>query len=250
MKTIDKIENYCKSLRLPITATEISTIANRSAAENRSHLEHTLNLLEKANQAKEQRSVEKRIKDAQLPLQHDLSKFDCSLIEGMPPVLLNQIKELTWIDQSINLVIMGPSGVGKSMLSAGICSHALHKGYKAYFRRMETLMSTLYRRDVNRSAAIDYNRLIKADLIIIDDVMMIDPDPRRSNAFFHFINEIYENTSIVITTNKSPKEWVDKLGDEVLTAAVLDRILHHSEIIKLSGQSQRRMQKKASIFKQ
>jgi len=74
--------------------------------------------------------------------------------------------------------------------------------------------------------------------------MMVEPDTRRSNAFFHFINDIYEKASIVITTNKSPKQWVEKLGDEVLTAAILDRILHHAAVIKLDGQSQRKLNRK------
>lgn len=71
--------------------------------------------------------------------------------------------------------------------------------------------------------------------------------PERRTLFFHFINEIYEKASIVITTNKSPKEWVETLGDEVLTAAVLDRILHHAEVIKLAGESQRKINRKGGL---
>ncbi len=241
MKQINKIKDQCKQLRLPAIADCVSAMADQAASENISYLEFTVRLFGEEITAKAQRMQDKKIKEAQLPLRHDLEGFNCSLIEGMSPVLLAQLKELNWIDQAYNLVIMGPSGVGKTMLSAGLCHHAILKGYSAYFRSMDQLMTTLSRKDTNRSAAIEYRRLTKANLIVIDDIMMVEPDSRRSNAFFHFINDIYEKASIVITTNKSPKQWVEKLGDEVLTAAILDRILHHAEVIKLSGESQRKL---------
>ena len=249
MKKIDKIDNYIKALRLPIDGDRIIKLTDQAAAKNISFMQYTEELLTIMMGTKNKRALEKRIKEAQLPVNHELERFDCSIINGMSPVLLAQLKELTWVDQLLNLIIMGPPGVGKTFLCAGLCHLAANRGYKAYFRKMEALMSILSKKDINRAAAIEYRRLIKADLLIIDDIMMIDPDQRRSNVFFHFINEIYESTAIVVTTNKSPKEWVDKLGDEVLTAAVLDRLLHHSEIIQLSGESQRKLKRKESFFK-
>lgn len=247
MKQIKKIENQCKQLRLAKIAEQVSTLSDQAAADGISYIDFTGRLLDVEIQHRNQRSLERKLKEAMLPIRHDLEAFDCALIEGMPPALLAQLKELNWVDQLLNLVIMGPSGVGKTMLSAGLCHYAIHQGYSAYFRTMDQLMTTLSRKDTNRSASIEYRRLTKANMIVIDDVMMIEPDSRRSNAFFHFINEIYEKASIVITTNKSPKQWVDKLGDEILTAAVLDRILYHAEIIKLSGQSQRKINRKGSL---
>lgn len=244
MKQIGKIKDQCKQLRLPAIADCISVMADQAATGNISYLEFAARLFREEISAREKRSLDRKIKDAQLPLRHDLKIFNCSLIEGISPVLLAQLKELSWIDQAENLVIMGPPGVGKTLLSGGLCHQAILKGYSAYFRSMDQLMTTLSRKDTNRSAAIEYRRLIKANLIVIDDIMMVEPDIRRSNAFFHFINDIYEKASIVITTNKSPKQWVEKLGDEVLTAAILDRILHHAAVIKLNGPSQRRLNRK------
>jgi len=244
MKQIGKIKDQCKQLRIPAIADCINAIADQAASENISYLEFAARLFNEEIKAREKRSLDRKIKDAQLPLRHDLEIFNCSVVDGISPVLLAQLKELSWIDQAENLVIMGPPGVGKTLLSGGLCHQAVLKGYGAYFRSMDQLMTTLSRKDTNRSAAIEYRRLTKANLIVIDDIMMVEPDARRSNAFFHFINDIYEKASIVITTNKSPKQWVEKLGDEVLTAAILDRVLHHAAVIKLDGQSQRKLNRK------
>lgn len=247
MKTIKKIQSHCKQLRLAAIAEHAVHLSDQAAAEGMSYLEFIERFLSIEVNHKEDRTQQRKIKEAMLPPKHDIELFDCALVEGVPPALLAQLKELAWVDQLLNLVIMGPPGVGKSLLGAGLCHHAILQGYTAYFRSMDTLMTTLVRKDANRSSAIEHRRLLKANLIVIDDVMMITADPRRSNAFFHFINDIYEKASIVVTTNKSPKEWVEKLGDEVLTAAVLDRILHHAEVIKISGESQRKINGKGGL---
>ena len=93
----------------------------------------------------------------------------------------------------------------------------------------------------------DYKKLYKAHLIVIDDIMMIAIARHDANAFFHFINALHEKTSFIITTNKSPKEWAETIGDEVITTALLDRLLYRCEIIKLSGESYR-MKHRKTIF--
>jgi DNA replication protein DnaC len=187
------------------------------------------------------------LKFAKLPAMHDLQAYDCAQAEGMPPAKLQQLKELTWLDQNFNLVIMGPNGVGKSLLAAGLCHHALENGYRAYFRTMEQIMTALKTKDISRSGLADYKKLYKAHLIIIDDIMMIAIERQEANAFFHFINALHERTSFIITTNKSPKEWAETIGDEVITTALLDRLLYRCEIIKLSGESYR-MKHRKTIF--
>ena len=102
-------------------------------------------------------------------------------------------------------------------------------------------------RDMSRSAMAEHKKLNKAHLIVIDDIMMIAITRQDANSFFHFINALHEKTSFIITTNKSPKEWAETIGDEVITTALLDQLLYKCEIIKLSGESFR-MKNRKTLF--
>jgi DNA replication protein DnaC len=112
---------------------------------------------------------------------------------------------------------------------------------------MDQIMAMLKTREISKSAMVDYRRLSKAHLIVIDDIMMISIARSDANSFFHFINALHEKVFLIITTNKSPKEWVESIGDEVITTALLDRLLYRCEIIKLTGESYR-LKNRKTIF--
>ena len=247
MKANNKIRTHCKQLRLSAIAEQIQQLSDNAAAEGISYLEFASRLLETEINHRYQNDLRRKVKSARLPASHELKAYDCGQTEGMPPAKLQQLKELTWLDQNFNLVVMGPNGVGKTFLAAGLCHHALQSGYRAYFRTMEQIMSMLKAKDISRSTMADYKKLQKAHLIVIDDIMMIAISRLEANAFFHFINALHERTSFIITTNKSPKEWAETIGDEVITTALLDRLLYRCEIIKLSGESYR-MKNRKTIF--
>ena len=142
---------------------------------------------------------------------------------------------------------MGPSGTGKTFIAAGLCFDAVNQGFRAYFKTMEELVRVLRMKDVTRSAATEYKRILKSHLLVIDDIMMFPVSQLDAVAFFNLVNELHDKTSLIITTNKSPKEWADVLKDTVLTTALLDRLLHRCEIVKLTGQSYR-MKNRKTIF--
>ena len=247
MKVKDKISTHCKQLRLSALATKVQPMADQAAADQISYLDFAEKLLEVEIKHRHHRDLERKVKVARLPRNHDLRGYDCSLVEGMPSARLEQLKELTWLDQNFNLIAMGPNGIGKSFLAAGLCHHAIQHGYRAYFRPMDDLMSMLRTKDLSKSAMVDYRRLSKAHLIVIDDIMTIQMARHEASTFFHFINTLHERVSLIITTNKSPKEWAETIGDEVITTALLDRLLYRCEIIKLSGESFR-LKNRKTIF--
>jgi DNA replication protein DnaC len=247
MKAKDNISNHCRQLRLTAIGEHVQQMADQAPAQGISYLEFAEKLFDIEIKHRNSKDMERKAKAAMLPLNHDLQGYDCSLVEGMPVERLEQLKELTWLDQKFNLIIMGPNGIGKSFLSAGLCHQAIENGYRAYFRPMDQIMTTLKTKEISRAAMHDYKRLSKAHLIVIDDIMMIDIARNEANAFFHFINALHEKTSFVITTNKSPKEWAETIGDEVITTAILDRILYRCEILKLSGESFR-LKNRKTIF--
>ena len=206
-----------------------------------------MNFLETEILRRSQRDLEKRTKAAKLPLNHDLAKYDHSFPSGISKQQMNQLRECLWLEQNFNIVLMGPAGLGKTMIAAGLCFDALKKGYTAYFRTMEQLNETLIMKDITRSARIEYNKLLKANLLVIDDIMIFALDKKQAVQLFHFINHLHEKASFIVTTNKSPQEWVKMLDDEVIATALLDRILFRCEVVKLSGVSYR-LENRKTIF--
>ena len=146
-----------------------------------------------------------------------------------------------------NMIFYGPSGTGKTFIASGLVHDAVMQGYKAYMVTMEDIVNTIRMKPVLPSAMTAYNRLLRADLIAIDDIMLFPVKKDEATGFFNLINTLHEKTSLIITTNKAPTEWAKTLDDEVLATAILDRLLYRCEVIKLSGKSYR-MGNRKTIF--
>jgi len=111
---------------------------------------------------------------------------------------------------------MGPSGVGKTYIAAGLIFDAVMSGYRAYFMTMDELINILKLKSITSKAMNTYNRLLKCHLLAIDDIMLFPVAKGQAVELFNLINQLHEKASIIITTNKSPKEWSQTLDDEVL----------------------------------
>lgn len=241
------IRNYCKQFKMGGLASCLDQMLIEAEKNSISYLDYTINIFKAEASQREYNDVQKRLKSARLPHFHDLNTFDYSFENGLSKARLNQLRELDWLDQIYNIVLMGPSGIGKTFLAAGLCADAVQKGYRAYFRTMEEIINMLKMKDFTATAMADYKRLNKANLIIIDDIMLFPVEKLQAVALFNFINQIYEQTSFIVTTNKAPADWAVMLNDEVLATALLDRILYHSEVIKLTGESFR-LKNRKTIF--
>jgi DNA replication protein DnaC len=143
------------------------------------------------------------------------------------------------MDQNFNLVLMGPSGTSKSSIAAGLCLDALKKGYKACFRNMEQLKYLLKMNALTKIAAREYQSALKADLMIIDDIMMFSIEKKQAVSLLNHIYQLHEDASLIITTNKSPDEWVNVINDEVFDTAMVDRLVSLFEVVEFSGKSLR-----------
>jgi DNA replication protein DnaC len=239
MEHTEEILNYCSQLRIGGIANRFNEIVQESERKSIGYSEFTLELLKAEVAHRQQNDIKRRRKVAGLPRMSDLNNYDHGFENGMSKTRINQLRELNWLDQGFNLMLMGPSGVGKTLLAGGLCADAIEKGYKAYFRTMEELINILKLKEVTRSALADYRRLTKADLIIIDDIMLFPMEKPQALALFNFINQTYENTCFIITTNKMATDWAKMLDDEVLATALLDRLLFRCDVINLSGKSYR-----------
>lgn len=249
MERLELFKDQARELKLHGLVSGIEPLLEDAQKNKISYLEHSLGMLDK--EAKYRSSVEqvKRMKAAKLPLHHDLDEYNPAFINGISIQQLRQLRELLWLDQHFNLMLSGPSGTGKTFIAAGLCYDALRNGYRAMFRSIDQIVHVIRMKSVTAIAAAEYKRLLKAQLLVIDDIMMFPLEKEIAVGLFQLINQMFEQSSFIITTNKNPKEWAQLLNDESLAAALLDRLLYHCEVIKLSGKSYR-LENRKTIFNQ
>jgi DNA replication protein DnaC len=244
---IPQIKRQATRLRLPGIGANIAKLIQEAEQTSPSYDEFIYNLFAEEVKGREARQLMLKLKLAKLPVKHDLENYDFNFASGLSATQVNQLRELTWLDQCYNIMLSGPSGTGKTFISAGLCYDAIKRGYKAYFRGMNDILVTLRLKDLTPTVMKEYKRLNEAQLIIIDDVMTLPLNRDDGNRFFVFINQVYETTSFIITTNKSPAEWAKTVDDETLATALLDRLLYKCQLIQLQGKSYR-IQNRQTIF--
>ena len=260
----EKLKEHAKRLRLYNIANRMDSILHHAQEEKPTYPEFLslvlgteVEMKEKklriedalsATKAAVEEDYERRLFAARLPRKHDLDEYDYNFYEGIDRRQMKELRELVWLREAYNLILMGPSGTGKTFLAAGLVFDAVKAGYKAYLMTMEDIVNCLRLKDISTPAMMTYNKILRAQLLAIDDIMLFPVKREEATAFFNLINTLHEKTSIIITTNKAPTEWVETLNDEILARALLDRLLYRCEVIKFTGSSYR-LENRQTIFK-
>ena len=184
----DDIRTYAKCLRLSNFAQNCSDYFHKAQIDKPTYQDFILNVLKTEVEERQKRELQRRIKKAKLPRSSNLDSFDFNHSAGITRMQLGQLRELAWLDQMYNIILMGPSGTGKTYITGGLIRDAVLKGYKAQFIPMDQLVEILRMKDVSTSAMSAYKHLTKCNLVGIDDIMLMPMKKEEAVAFFNLVN--------------------------------------------------------------
>jgi DNA replication protein DnaC len=176
-----------------------------------------------------------------------LAHFDFSAAPGINRILIQDLASCVFVQRHENLLICGPTGVGKSHLANAIAIEAIQRGYRVSSKSTHRLLHDLQIGRANGSFAYMFNRILSRDLLILDDFGLQPISPQAAQDLYEIISERYEHGSLIITSNRAFEEWGEIFSNDLLASAALDRLTHHAHTIVIRGDSFRQRGRRKEI---
>jgi DNA replication protein DnaC len=237
----ERIAQLCELLKLPAIHAEWPAYAQRAAQEEHSFADFLESVLSAERAARTERVRQALLKLATLPAVKTLESYDFAFAAGAPKTQIHELATLSFIERAENVVLLGPSGVGKTHLAVALGHRAVMAGIKTRFLTAADLMIQLAAAKAQGRLKEYFNRaIIGPKLLIVDELGYLPFGRDEANLFFNVVARRYEHGSMILTSNLPFTQWADTLADDqTLTAAILDRLLHHAHIVQISGDSYR-----------
>jgi DNA replication protein DnaC len=228
-----------RALKAPTLRQSVARLAERARAESWSHEEFLAACLQREVAARQAHGGEGRIRAARFPARKSLEEFDFDHARSVKREVIAHLGTLDFVTTRENVVFLGPPGTGKTHLAIGLGIRACQAGHRVAFATAAQWVARLADAHAVGRLQPELVRLGRSPLLVVDEVGYIPFEAEAANLFFQLVSARYERASLIVTSNKPFGRWGEVFGDDVVAAAMIDRLVHHAEVVSLKGDSYR-----------
>jgi len=239
MLNAQTLEQNLRQLLLPTFAKRYIELATVCESQQKSHLEYLNILTQEEVEYQQKQRIAKLLKDAKLPRNKHLSDFDAKRIPGLSMTLLQTLAQGDFIDKYENILIFGNPGTGKTHLSIALARKWCLQQRRIYYINAANLVQQLLKAKQDLKLKQLIAKFDRYEVLVIDDISYIPFERTETDVLFQLLAERYETRSTLITSNLPFSKWTSLFKDEMTTAAVIDRLVHHATILELNAESYR-----------